>query len=60
VEDAHDNLREVVKVIDKCIHSNANPELTCVLALRLYRIVLKAHSKLGSRKEHVKERLELT
>jgi hypothetical protein len=47
-------------VIDRAIQLNLTPELTCIVALKLYRVVLRAHSRLGSRDEYLKERFELT
>ena len=59
MEDIHQNLKEIVKIIDRAIQQNANPELTCIVTLRLYRLVLKVHNKLGTKKEYLRERVEL-
>jgi hypothetical protein len=50
----------MIRVIDRCIQLNAVPELTCIVALKLYRAVLRTHSRLGGSKECLKERFELT
>jgi hypothetical protein len=49
-----------VRVIDRFITLNASPELTCIIALRLYRVILRVHSRFPGRKDYLKERFELT
>lgn len=52
-------MKLAIKTIDRVIVSNIEPSITGVLALKLYRYLLKAHGKLGPKKEYVKERMEL-
>lgn len=52
-------MKLAIKTIDRVIVSNIDPSITGVLALKLYRHLLKAHGKLGPKKEYVKERMEL-
>ena len=52
-------MKLAIKTIDRVVISNINPSLTCVVVLMLYRYLLKAHGKLGPKKEYVKERMEL-
>jgi hypothetical protein len=43
-----------MRAVDKVISDNHCPDLTCHLALKIYKIVAKEHVKLGNRKEYAK------